>query len=73
MTLIGLSPSFGTPRRILESRNDLSMEMIKKDLRQEALILKAEQAQQPQGHLALDLTTQDSHRRKREKSGASTP
>jgi len=32
MTLIGLPPSFGTQRRILESRKDLSMEIIKKDL-----------------------------------------
>ena len=39
MTLMGLPPSFGTQRRILESRKDLSMEIIKKDLRQEALRL----------------------------------
>jgi hypothetical protein len=32
MTLMGLSASFGTQRRILESRKDLSMEIIKKDL-----------------------------------------
>jgi hypothetical protein len=44
MTIMCLLPSFGTQRRILESRKDLSMEMIKKDLRQEALRLKAEQA-----------------------------
>jgi len=43
------------------------MEIIKKDLRQEALRLKAEQARQPQGHLAVNLTREDSHRRKREK------
>jgi len=35
MTLMGLPPSFGTQRRILESRKDLSMDIIKKDLRQE--------------------------------------
>ena len=51
---------------------DLSMDIIKKDLRQEALRLKAEQAQQPQGSLAINLTREDSRRRKREKSGAST-
>jgi len=67
MTLMGLPPSFGTQRRILESRKDLSMEIIKKDLRQKALRLKAEQAQQPQGHLAVNLTREDSRRRKREK------
>jgi len=32
MTLMGLPPSFGTQRRILESRKDLSMDIIKKDL-----------------------------------------
>jgi len=32
MTLMGLPPSFGTQRRILESRKDLSMEIIRKDL-----------------------------------------
>ena len=67
MTLMGLPPSFGTQRRILESRKDLSMDIIKKDLRQEALRLKAEQAQQPQGPLAINLTREDSRRRKREK------
>jgi hypothetical protein len=36
MTLMGLPPSFGTQRRICESRKDLSMDIIKKDLRQEA-------------------------------------
>jgi hypothetical protein len=36
MTLIGLSPCFGTQRRNLESRKDLSMEIIKKELRHEA-------------------------------------
>ena len=35
MTLMGLPLSFGTQRRILESRKDLSMDIIKKDLRQE--------------------------------------
>jgi hypothetical protein len=49
MTLMGLPPSFGTQRRILESRKDLSMEIIKKNLRQEALRFQAQQAQQPQG------------------------
>ena len=44
MTIMCLLPSFGTQRRILESRKDLSMEVIKQDLRQEALRLKAEQA-----------------------------
>jgi len=56
MTLMGLPPSFGTQRRILESRKDLSMDIIKKYLRQEALRLKAEQAQQLQGNLAVNLT-----------------
>ena len=60
MTLMGLPPFFGTQIRILESRKDLSMEIIKKDLRQEALRVKAEQAQQPQGHLAVNLTREDS-------------
>jgi hypothetical protein len=67
MTLMGLPPSFGTKRRILESRKDLSMDIVKKDLRQEALRLKAEQAQQLQGHLAVNLTREDSRRRKQEK------
>ena len=31
MTLMGLPPSFGTQKRILESRKDLSMEIIKTD------------------------------------------
>jgi len=53
MILMGLPPSFGTLRRILESRKDLSMEIVKKDLRQEASRLKGEQAQQPQEHLRL--------------------
>jgi hypothetical protein len=43
------------------------MEIIKKDLRQEALRLKAEQAQQSQEHLAVNLTRQDSRRRKGQK------
>jgi hypothetical protein len=43
------------------------MEIIKKDLRGEALRLKAEQAQQPQGHVAVNLTREDSRRGKREK------
>jgi hypothetical protein len=47
-TLMGLPPSFGTERRILEFRKDLSMEIVKKDLRQEVFRLKAEQSQQPQ-------------------------
>ena len=67
MTLMGLLPSFGSQIRLLESRKDLSMDIIKKDLRQEALRLKAEQAQQPQGALAINLTREDSRRRKREK------
>jgi hypothetical protein len=33
MTLMGLPPSFGTQTRILESRKDLSMDIIKKCLR----------------------------------------
>jgi len=60
-------PFFETQRRILESRKDLSMKIIKEVLRQEALRLKTEQAQQPQGHLAVNLTREDSRRRKREK------
>jgi len=32
------------------------MEIIKKDMRKEALRRKAEQAQQPQGYLAVNLT-----------------
>jgi len=56
MTFIGLPPSFGTQRRILKSRKELSMEIINKNLRQEALRLKAEQAHQPRGHLAVNLT-----------------
>jgi hypothetical protein len=36
MTLMGLPPSFRTQKRILGSRKDLSMEIVKKDLRQEA-------------------------------------
>ena len=43
------------------------MDIIKKDLRQEALRLKAVQAQQPQGPLAINLTSEDSRRRKRER------
>jgi hypothetical protein len=41
VTRMSLPASFGTQRRIVESRKDLSMEIIKKDLRQEALRLKA--------------------------------
>jgi len=41
MTRMGLSPSLGTQRRILDSRNNLSMEIVKKDLWQEILRLKA--------------------------------
>jgi hypothetical protein len=82
MTLMGLRPSFGTQGRILESRKDLSMEIVKKNLRQEALRLmeivkknlrqealrlKAEQVQQPQGHVAVNLTRENSRRREREK------
>jgi hypothetical protein len=43
------------------------MEIIKKDLRQEVLRLKAQQAEQPQGHVAVNLTREDSRRRKRGK------
>jgi hypothetical protein len=32
MTLMGLLPSFGTQRRILESRKDISMKIIEKYL-----------------------------------------
>jgi len=67
MVRMGLSPSFGTQRRILESPNNPSMQIVKKDLRQESLRLKAEQAQQPQGHLVVNLTSEDIRRRKREK------
>jgi hypothetical protein len=35
--------SFGTQISVLESRKDLSMEIIKKDLRQQALELKTDQ------------------------------
>jgi hypothetical protein len=48
------------------------MEINKKDLRQEALRLKAEQAQQPQGHLAVNLTKEDRRRPNEKKSGVST-
>jgi hypothetical protein len=44
MTLMGLPPSFGTQRSILESRKGLSIKIVKTDLRKEALGLKAEQA-----------------------------
>ena len=50
MTLIGLPPSFGTQKRILES-----------------LRLNAEQVQQVQGHLVVNLVREDSRRRKRKK------
>jgi len=43
------------------------MEIIKKVLRQEASRLKAKQAQQPQGHVAVNLTRECTRRRKREK------
>jgi hypothetical protein len=56
MALMGLPSFFGTQRRILESRKDLPMEIIKRDMGQEALRLKAEQA----------------NKRKEEKSGVST-
>jgi len=55
----GSSSIFRDPRRILESRKDLSMMVIKKDLWQEALRLKTEQAQQLQWHLAVKSTVQD--------------
>ena len=44
MTLMGLPPSFGNQRRILESQKNFPMEIIRKDLRQEALRLKTEEA-----------------------------
>ena len=56
--------------KTLKSRSEFAaatLEIIKKDLRPEALRLKAEQAQQPQGHVALNLTREDSRRRKQEK------
>jgi hypothetical protein len=40
MALMGLLPCFGSQRRMLESRKDLFMEIIKKDLPREALRLK---------------------------------
>jgi len=43
------------------------MKIVKKNLRQEALRLKADQAQQPRGHLTVNLPREDSRRRKREK------
>ena len=67
MTLMGLPLSLEIQRRILESRKVLSMEIIKRDLRQEALRLKADQAQQTQGPLPINLTREDSRQRKREK------
>jgi hypothetical protein len=67
VTLMDLPPSFGNQRRIPESRKDISMKIIKKNLRQEALRLKDEQAQQQQGRLAVNFTRKDSRRRKREK------
>jgi len=44
MTLMGLPPSFGNQRRILESQKNFPMEIIRKNLRQEALRLKTEEA-----------------------------
>ena len=67
MTLMGLFPSFEAQRRILESWKDLSMEIIKIYLLQEALRLRAEQAQRPQENLAVNLTWEYSRQRKREK------
>jgi hypothetical protein len=43
------------------------LEIIKTDLRQETLSLKAEQAQQIQGHFAVNLARKDSRRCKRGK------
>ena len=60
MTLMGLTPCFGTQRRILESDKDLSIDILKKDLLQEVFRFKIEQAQQPQGHLSSNLTREDS-------------
>jgi len=71
MTLMGLPPSFG-PKKNSGISKDLAMEIIKKDLQQEALRLKAEQAQQPQGHLVFNLTREDSRRSKREMSDVIT-
>jgi hypothetical protein len=54
ITLMSLPLSFGTQGRILESRKDLSKDIIKKTQRREALRLKAEKAQQPEGYLAVE-------------------
>ena len=72
MTRMGLSPSLGTQRRILDSRNNLSMEIVKKDLWQEILRLKAQQAQQPQGYLAVNSPAKTAGGANKKKSGAST-
>jgi hypothetical protein len=58
-----------TKGRILNSRKDLSMKIIKKELWQKALRLKAKQTQQPQGHVALNLTREDIRRHKPRTSG----
>jgi hypothetical protein len=64
---MGLPPISGTQINIPYSLKGLFMESIKKDLRQEALKLKAEQAQPQQEHLVVNPNREDSLRCKREK------
>jgi hypothetical protein len=67
MTVIGLPPSFGAQRRILEYHKDLSIEIIRKNLLEEALRLKGDKTRQLQGHVPLNVIREDSRQRKREK------
>ena len=64
MALLGFPSSFGTQNRILKSRKDPCIEIIKKDLRQEALRSKALQSQLIQEYLAVNFIRKDSHRHK---------
>lgn len=53
-------PCLGTQRIILKRQNNLSMEIAGKDLRQEALRVKTEQAQVPQEHAVANTTKENS-------------
>jgi hypothetical protein len=64
MTFMGLLSFLGTQTKNLGTLKNLSMEIIKEDLREEALRLK-EQTQPLQGHLVVDITRDSSRQLKR--------
>ena len=62
MILTGGSPPFGTQKRILEARKDLSMEMQQRSFETQSLADPI-----PQGHLAVNLVREGSRESKPEK------